>query len=117
MARVSRRQKVGSAPASPAVVEPIAEKPTKTARKTGQKAPEIAAGQAAQPEFTAPLAASADATGATAETAPGRSLRGHIDAAKGGRITGWVWDPQQPESRIALELVDGDTPLSNATAS
>src|SRR5713101_4295332 len=99
MARVSRPHKVGSAPASPVVVEPIAEKPGKTTHKTGQRAAEMAAGRAAQPEFSAPLAAGA---AFAAETAPGRSLRGHIDAAKGGRITGWVWDPQQPESRIAL---------------
>jgi GT2 family glycosyltransferase/glycosyltransferase involved in cell wall biosynthesis len=47
---------------------------------------------------------------------PDHPLQGYIDEANSSRITGWVWDPQQPESRIALELVDGDTRLAKATA-
>jgi hypothetical protein len=47
---------------------------------------------------------------------PDHPLQGHIDAANDSWITGWVWDPQQPESRIALELVDGETRLAKVMA-
>ncbi len=42
--------------------------------------------------------------------------RAYIDEANCNRITGWVWDPQQPLERIALELVDGDTRLAAVRA-
>jgi len=48
--------------------------------------------------------------------APARPLQGYIDEANSSRIRGWVWDPRQPESRIALELVDGDARLASAMA-
>ena len=47
---------------------------------------------------------------------PDHALQGYIDEANGSRITGWVWNPKDPESRIALELVDGDIPLARVTA-
>jgi GT2 family glycosyltransferase/glycosyltransferase involved in cell wall biosynthesis len=47
---------------------------------------------------------------------PGPPLQGYIDEANSSRIKGWVWNPQQPESRITLELVDGDTRLATALA-
>src|SRR5689334_21088631 len=43
-------------------------------------------------------------------------LQGYIDEANSNRITGWVWDPRRPETRISLELVDGDTQLVKVTA-
>ncbi len=45
-----------------------------------------------------------------------RALQGYIDEASRSRITGWVWNPQQPDSSIDLELVDGDTRLARVTA-
>jgi len=45
-----------------------------------------------------------------------RALQGYIDEASRSRITGWVWNPQQPDSSIELELVDGDTRLARVTA-
>jgi len=47
---------------------------------------------------------------------PGNPLQGYIDEVSSTRITGWVWNPQLPDSSIALELVDGDTPLRRVTA-
>ena len=50
-------------------------------------------------------------------TAPhDRPLQGYIDEASSTRITGWVWNPQLPESPIALELVDGNTRLARVMA-
>lgn len=43
-------------------------------------------------------------------------VQAYIDEANCNRITGWIWDPQQPEDRIALELVDGDTQLTRVLA-
>ena len=43
-------------------------------------------------------------------------LQGYIDEANHGHIKGWVWDALQPESRIALELVDGDARLAKVVA-
>jgi glycosyltransferase involved in cell wall biosynthesis len=48
--------------------------------------------------------------------APTRALQGYIDEANSSRIRGWVWDPRQPEGRVALELVDGDARLASAVA-
>jgi GT2 family glycosyltransferase/glycosyltransferase involved in cell wall biosynthesis len=45
-----------------------------------------------------------------------RALQGYIDEVSSRRITGWVWNPQQPYSSIELELVDGDTRLARVTA-
>src|SRR6266851_2385272 len=47
---------------------------------------------------------------------PGHPLQGYIDEASSSRITGWVWNPQQPDSTIALEVVDGDTRLAKVMA-
>ena len=47
---------------------------------------------------------------------PENPLRGYIDEANCNRITGWVWDPQRPERRIALELLDGDIRLVTVLA-
>ena len=40
-----------------------------------------------------------------------------IDFADWTGIRGWVWDPQEPQKRIALELLDGDTVLATVLAS
>jgi hypothetical protein len=47
---------------------------------------------------------------------PDRPLQGYIDEANSNRIAGWVWNPQQAQSRIVVELVDGDTRLAKVMA-
>ncbi len=46
-----------------------------------------------------------------------RALQGDIDGATWPVIQGWVWDPESPEERIRLELVEGETTLATAIAS
>src|ERR1700720_3367815 len=46
-----------------------------------------------------------------------RRLQGHIDTVDWAAVNGWVWDPNMPEERIRLELVDGETPLVTTIAS
>jgi glycosyltransferase involved in cell wall biosynthesis len=43
-------------------------------------------------------------------------LHGHIDTPKSASINGWVWDPENPEDRIRIELVEGETQLATAVA-
>ncbi len=45
------------------------------------------------------------------------ALLGNIDEATWTTIEGWVWDPEAPEERIRLELVEGETQLAMAVAS
>ncbi len=49
-------------------------------------------------------------------TVPATWLHGFIDEARANRITGWVWDPQQPQQRVAIDLVGGDTRLARVVA-
>jgi hypothetical protein len=53
------------------------------------------------------------------EVQPGaqRALQGKIDKATRTTIEGWVWDPETPEERVRLELVEGETTLATAVAS
>jgi glycosyltransferase involved in cell wall biosynthesis len=43
-------------------------------------------------------------------------LRGRIEKTTEATIAGWVWDPQTPDRRIRLELLDGETQLSVTVA-
>lgn len=54
--------------------------------------------------------------GHDAAALPNHTLQGYVDEANHTRITGWVWDPQQPERWITLELCDGDARLAKVTA-
>ena len=67
----------------------------------------------------APLSAAAlGATGAELAGTPiGGTLRGNLDYADWSGIKGWIWDPAQPEKRVALELLDGDNLLATVLAS
>jgi O-antigen biosynthesis protein len=44
------------------------------------------------------------------------ALQAYIDEASCNRITGWIWDPTQPEDRISLDLLEGDRLLARARA-
>jgi hypothetical protein len=41
---------------------------------------------------------------------------GRLDRVGCERIEGWAWDPQQPETPIAVDLYDGETLLTTVTA-
>jgi glycosyltransferase involved in cell wall biosynthesis len=43
-------------------------------------------------------------------------VRGHVDKADSAGIAGWVWDPEAPEERIRIELVEGKVQLATAVA-
>lgn len=43
-------------------------------------------------------------------------LQAYIDEATPSRVTGWLWNPQQPELRIAVDVFDGDLRLMRVTA-
>ncbi|HVC54865.1 MAG TPA: glycosyltransferase [Stellaceae bacterium] len=47
---------------------------------------------------------------------PEDSLQGYIDEASNERIKGWIRDRERPQSRIELELLDGDRPLVRVVA-
>lgn len=51
-----------------------------------------------------------------ANSRPARLLQAFIDEARADRITGWVWDPQQPQHRISVDLVDGEARLARVVA-
>jgi hypothetical protein len=42
---------------------------------------------------------------------PATRLQGAVDEVRPSGITGWVWDPRQPQQRISLDLMDGETRL------
>ena len=46
----------------------------------------------------------------------GGSLRSNIDYADWTGIKGWIWDPTNPDTAIALELLDGDSVLATVWA-
>lgn len=55
--------------------------------------------------------------GATTLAAPTvSSLRGFIDGARAGRITGWAWDPGQPQRRVSLDVLVGPTRIARVVA-
>jgi len=44
-------------------------------------------------------------------------IRAHIDYADWTGVKGWVWDPEMPEKRILLEVLDDDNRLATVVAS
>src|ERR1051326_4339671 len=48
--------------------------------------------------------------------APAAALQGFIDEANPSRIAGWIWNRLQPEQRLEVELIDGDTRLARVVA-
>jgi GT2 family glycosyltransferase len=44
------------------------------------------------------------------------TLQSDINSADWTGIRGWVWDPQEPQKRVALELLDGNTALATVVA-
>ncbi len=54
---------------------------------------------------------------ALAEGAPVSPMAaGSLDRVDCERIEGWAWDPQRPETPIAVDLYDGETRLATVTA-
>jgi GT2 family glycosyltransferase/glycosyltransferase involved in cell wall biosynthesis len=47
---------------------------------------------------------------------PAGWLQAYIDEVNPSRITGWLWNPQQPQQRIAVDVFDGDLRLMRVTA-
>src|SRR5579862_2210515 len=47
---------------------------------------------------------------------PDHRLAGHIEEASDREIKGWVWNRQQPEKRITIDVIVGDTRLAKAIA-
>ena len=45
-----------------------------------------------------------------------RALQGRIEKVGPAEIAGWVWDPQAPDARIRLELMEDESRLSVVTA-
>ena len=43
-------------------------------------------------------------------------LDGNIDIADWTGIRGWIWEPHDPQRRVALELFDGEAPLATIVA-
>ncbi len=43
-------------------------------------------------------------------------LQGRLEKWTGTKIEGWAWDPQAPNKRIRLEMVEGDNRLSSVVA-
>jgi len=62
------------------------------------------------------LAAGDSALVADRRNPPAGWLQAFIDEANPSRITGWLWDPQQPQLRIAVDVFDGDLRLMQVTA-
>ena len=52
--------------------------------------------------------------GAILETSGG--LRGNLDGLDGNTITGWAFDPEHPDTAIALEVLDGDGLIARVVA-
>jgi glycosyltransferase involved in cell wall biosynthesis len=53
---------------------------------------------------------------AAAQTEARQGLRGSIDKAIWPNVSGWAWDPKNPQKRIRLELVEGDSPIATTVA-
>src|SRR6266851_3576789 len=88
------------------------------ARKKGGKAGQRAArgsGQVANLASTDPQHAARGVDRQDRAASSDHLLQGYIDEASSSRITGWVWNPQQPDSPITLDLADGDTRLARVT--
>jgi hypothetical protein len=43
-------------------------------------------------------------------------LRGFIDEATRRRVTGWVWDPERPDTRVELSVFDGEREVAKVVA-
>ena len=86
-----------------------------------KKAADRAASVAQAPNGPAALGLSESARPGGDATAvagtPVYDLRGYIDEVSDSWIKGWVWDPQRPQQRFALDLCEGDVRLCRVTAS
>ena len=80
--------------------------------KTGGSADARLAAPQPQPPTGMPVAGQPR----TAQSRPASRLQAYIDEARPDRITGWVWDPQQPMRRISVDLLDGETRLARIVA-
>jgi hypothetical protein len=52
-------------------------------------------------------------------SSPRKSLSndpGHLDTIDQQEITGWAWDPSQPDTPVEVDIYDGDTKLTTVTA-
>src|SRR5207302_814544 len=87
----------------------------KTGGKTGQRAGR-GSGQVANLAGDDPQYAARGVDRQDPAASSGHLLQGYIDEASSSRITGWVWNPQQPDSPITLDLADGDTRLARVMA-
>jgi hypothetical protein len=47
---------------------------------------------------------------------PAQLLQGRIETISPRQIEGWAWDPEVPDKRIRLELVEGSNRLSETVA-
>ena len=61
------------------------------------------------------VAAPSDEAMAALETRA-QMLQGRLEKWTGAKIEGWAWDPQVPNKRIRLDLVEGDNRLSSVVA-
>ncbi len=104
MAKVSRGKSTRSGAAA-----------RKTGGKTGQRAA-LGSAQVANLAGDDPQYAARGADRQDLAASSGHLLQGYIDEASSSRITGWVWNPQQPDSPITLDLADGDTRLARVMA-
>lgn len=43
-------------------------------------------------------------------------ILGFVEARTADRILGWAWDPAEPDARLGVALMDGDTVLAEAMA-
>jgi hypothetical protein len=89
---------------------------------TGDVAPETVAFSLSPGQSVEGLSASAptgESGGAVPQQAPAgaRALSGVIDRATWTVISGWARDPETPDRRVRLELVEGETPLATVVAS
>src|SRR6266851_6505359 len=104
MAKVSRGKSTRSSAAA-----------RKTGGKTGQRAA-LGSAQVANLAGDDPQHAARGADRQDLAASSDHLLQGYIDEASRSRITGWVWNPQQPDSPITLDLADGDTRLAKVMA-
>ena len=125
MARVSRlKQRSASAPSATRVKEAAdAGSVAKSSKKSGGVArkvgPTATAGRAMELGGGTPVEVRRTDAGefAADHIAHGASvLRLYIDEANSNGITGWVWNPQAPEERISLEVLDDGIPLARVLA-
>src|SRR5712691_1463279 len=118
----------GSNTAAPALYEPAVpslpaaaseELVIDSADEVGEEA---AVGKTSEPVALGGADANPPIPGPRAElhTGPGPvvapTLQSNIDFADWTGVKGWIWDPQEPDKRIALDLLDGETRLATVLA-